>query len=310
MCARTCRARGCDGCVCHARCHGAPTIASSTLSPDEQAAIVGRAWQRDAAGTIGAIVRTAQDFATDGQAHPSLEWLDHVVSKAGDLGALLRIADAMPEHTLVLRDRIAAMQSTIVDLLGELAAQQPELTAQRAGALNNLATRLSALGRREDALAVAEEAVGLYRTLADQRPDAFRPNLAGSLNTLANRLRDLGRREDALAAAGEAVWLRRTLAAQRPDVFRPDLATSLMVAAQCFDAFEQFEEGMAANIEAIAILTDPYVRLPQAFASLMAAMVRQYLARCEKQGSEPDMALLGPVAAVFQRLQSQQEDKT
>ena len=123
-------------------------------------------------------------------------------------------------------------------------------------------------------------------------------------------LSDLGRREDALTAAKEAVWLRRTLAAQRPDVFRPDLAMSLSVAAQCFDAFEQFEEGMAANIEAISVLTDPYVRLPPAFAPLMAAMVREYLARCEKQGSEQDMALLGPVAAVFQRLQSQQEDKT
>ncbi len=44
--------------------------------------------------------------------------------------------------------------------------------------LNNLANTLSDLGRREEALAAAEEAVGLYRELAAARPDAFRPDLA------------------------------------------------------------------------------------------------------------------------------------
>ncbi len=83
---------------------------------------------------------------------------------------------------------------------------------------------LSALGRREPALAAAEEAVALYRELAAQRPDAFRPDLARSLNNLGNMLSDLGRREPALAAAEEAVALYRELAAQRPDAFRPDLA--------------------------------------------------------------------------------------
>ena len=52
------------------------------------------------------------------------------------------------------------------------------MQASFATALNNLANRLSALGRREAALAAAEEAVGLYRELAAARPDAFRPDLA------------------------------------------------------------------------------------------------------------------------------------
>ena len=38
--------------------------------------------------------------------------------------------------------------------------------------------RLSELGRREEALATAEQAAVLYRELARQRPDAFRPALA------------------------------------------------------------------------------------------------------------------------------------
>jgi hypothetical protein len=52
----------------------------------------------------------------------------------------------------------------------------------------NLANRLSDLGRREDALAAAEEAVHLHRALAEARPDAFAPGLALSLDVSpANR---------------------------------------------------------------------------------------------------------------------------
>ncbi len=74
-----------------------------------------------------------------------------------------------------------------------------------AGSLNSLGHRLRELGRHEEALAAAEEAVGLRRGLAAERPDAFAPKLAGSLNNLANVLSELGRREEALAAAEEAV---------------------------------------------------------------------------------------------------------
>ncbi len=61
----------------------------------------------------------------------------------------------------------------------------------RAGSLNNLANMLSDLGRREDALTAAQEAMDIYRHLASDHPADFLPDLAGSLNTLATRLSDL-----------------------------------------------------------------------------------------------------------------------
>jgi tetratricopeptide (TPR) repeat protein len=67
---------------------------------------------------------------------------------------------------------------------------------------------LSALGRREEALAAAQEVVDIRRDLARARPEAFTPDLAMSLNILANVLSALGRREEALAAAQEAEHLR------------------------------------------------------------------------------------------------------
>lgn len=46
------------------------------------------------------------------------------------------------------------------------ASPEPEQATERARILNNLGTMLSALGRREEALAATEEAVTIRRTLA------------------------------------------------------------------------------------------------------------------------------------------------
>ncbi|MBK7387229.1 MAG: tetratricopeptide repeat protein [Methanothrix sp.] len=62
-----------------------------------------------------------------------------------------------------------------------------------------MAHRFSALGRREEALAPAQQAVEILRKLAQSNPAAFLPDLATSLNNLGIFLSALGRREDALA---------------------------------------------------------------------------------------------------------------
>jgi tetratricopeptide (TPR) repeat protein len=162
---------------------------------------------------------------------------------------------------------------------------------------------LSDLGRREPALEAAQEAAVLYRELAAQRPDAFRPGLAMSLNNLAIRLSDLGRREPALEAAQEAVAIRRELAAQRPDMFRPDLAVSMAVQANCLDGLDRPAEAMASNAEAIATLSLAFAEHPAAFGHWMAPMVQEYLERCERLGQSPDIELLEPVAAIMQEHQ-------
>ncbi len=240
-------------------------LAADGRTVDEQAAIVARAWRRDAAAVVGSVIRTVQDHAEDRVDHPALAWLDHLMAGADSLGALTLIADSMPQHTLALRERASTVQEVIARALAELAADQPDLAAEQARALNNLSVRLSELGRREDALAAAEEAVALRRTLAAQRPDAFRPDLAASLNNLAAMLSALGRREDALAAAEEAVALHHTLAAQRPDAFRPDLAGSLNNLANRLSALGRREDALAAAAEAVALYRTLAAQRPDAF---------------------------------------------
>jgi tetratricopeptide (TPR) repeat protein len=140
-----------------------------------------------------------------------------------------------------------------------------------AGALDGWSLALRELGRREDALAAAEEAVRLYRALAAARPDAFAPNLAASLNNVANGLSALGRREDALAAAEEAVRLRRGLAAARPDAFTPDLALSLNNVAAMLGNLGQWDGALAAVQEAEHLYRALTATRPDAFTPDLAA---------------------------------------
>ncbi|MEI7940693.1 MAG: tetratricopeptide repeat protein, partial [Verrucomicrobiota bacterium] len=137
---------------------------------------------------------------------------------------LLRAGNGFYEHARP--DSAQQCLRAAADLFAVSAANNPDVQASWAGTLNNLANVLSDLGRREEALAHAQDAVRLYRQLAEARPDAFLPNLAMSLNNLANRLSALGRREEALAHAQESVRLDRQLAEARPDAFLPDLAGS------------------------------------------------------------------------------------
>ena len=79
-----------------------------------------------------------------------------------------------------------------MDIRRKLAAQQPDaFLPDLAMSLNNLGAMLSALGRQEEALAAAQEAVNIRRRLAAQQPDAFLPDLAASLTNLGNVSSDL-----------------------------------------------------------------------------------------------------------------------
>ena len=93
--------------------------------------------------------------------------------------------------------------------------------------LNNLGGRLSALGRREDALAASEEAVDIRRHLAAADPSAFLPDLAGSLEQLDRRACSLprpgrgARRTPRRRSRSNAAW------PAGPTPLLPDLAASL-----------------------------------------------------------------------------------
>jgi tetratricopeptide (TPR) repeat protein len=198
------------------------------------------------------------------------------------------------------------LQKEVAELRRQPAGAAQANASILAGLVNNLATSLSAVGRRAEALAPAQEAVELYRALARQDPDAFQPDLAMSLNNLANRLSEVGHRTEALTPAQEAVELYRALARQNPDAFQPELATSLGMMGKTLERNERREEALACFAEGVRVLTPHFRVLPAAHGPLIASLARDYVRLAQALNQPPDEALLAPVNEVFARPQTEQ----
>ena len=179
-------------------------FARADRGPDRQAATVERARRRSPAKTLATVVRAAQDYAPADGRHPTIDWLRHLAALAQDPFELMRLIGEIPTATSSMRELAVEIQSKVVEFFDAETADEAELD-WRAMSLNNLAVRLGDLGRREAALAAAEEAVAIRRELAGARPDAFRPNLAVSLAVAANCLEAQDRLVDALTADHEAI---------------------------------------------------------------------------------------------------------
>jgi tetratricopeptide (TPR) repeat protein len=189
--------------------------------------------------------------------------LAQAVRDHGTLQLAKRLEVELPEQSVSLRELAVCVLQKQLEGLSTVTTE--EVRVERARLCNNLGNTLSELGRREAALAAAEEAVTAYRTLAAERPDAFLPILAASLSNLGNRLSALGRREAALAAAKEAVTAYRTLAAERPDAFLPDLAASLNNLGIRLSELGRREAALAAAEEAVRIRRTLAAERPDAF---------------------------------------------
>ncbi|MFE5859105.1 tetratricopeptide repeat protein [Streptomyces virginiae] len=103
----------------------------------------------------------------------------------------------------------------------------PEAHEGLAAALNELGIRLSEVGRREDAVTAAAEAVALRRRLAETDPARYEDGLATALNNLATFLARSGRRTETLDIAREVLAIQRRLAAADRAAHEPDLASAL-----------------------------------------------------------------------------------
>jgi tetratricopeptide (TPR) repeat protein len=167
--------------------------------------------------------------------------------------------------------------------------------------LNNLSIWLSALGRREEALEALQEAVQVYRALAQRNPDAFQPDLAGSLNNLGIRLSELGRREEALGASHEAVQVYRTLAQRNPGAFQPNLAASLSNLGIWLSGLGRHEDAIDNFEEALNVIWPFFTHLPPAFMRNTRLLIRS-LQESHEALQHPLSPLLSERIEEFMRL--------
>lgn len=262
-------------------------MAFSRLSRSEQDAAIKRAVGVLGNRVVPFIVRAVQDFAPAGKVEP-LNWLEVLIvtGMTDDLGLLTAIESALPEQTLVLREKAAEITAALVARVGKFVAENrtESLEAEHGRLLNNLANRLSYLGRPEEALEKAEEAVRIYWQLAQARPDLFSPELATGLNNLANLLSDLGRREGALEKGEEAVEIFGQLAEARPDAFLPDLASALNNLANLLSDLGRREEALEKAEEVVRIYGQLATARPDAFLPHLASTLNNLANRLSDLG--------------------------
>ena len=241
------------------------------------------------------------------------KWLNAALSrfKDGLEAAALASVFGLPKQTLALREVALALYQLALEAARRAAPQPDDIEHQNliAGLANNLAHRLSDLGRREEALDASIEAAEIYRQLAEQRPDAFRPYLAASLNNLANALSDLGRREEALDASIEAAEIYRQLAEQRPDAFRPDLAMSLNNLASRLSSLGQKEKALKTSKEAVSIRRQLAKQRPDAFKPDLAESLNNLASRLADLGRREEALDASIEAAeIYRQLAEQRPD--
>ncbi|GGP43555.1 tetratricopeptide repeat protein [Saccharothrix coeruleofusca] len=149
-----------------------------------------------------------------------------------------------------LREEAVEASRREVALYRELVAADPrEHRGALADALDELGLRLVAVGREQDALAAAEEAVQLRGQVAEDGDGT--PELAAALERLSARYAAVDRREDALTALTSASVLYQQLAKDDPTRFRLDFAkASHHLAVRLFDV-DRKREGLGAADAAV-----------------------------------------------------------
>jgi tetratricopeptide (TPR) repeat protein len=134
----------------------------------------------------------------------------------------------------------------------------------------NLANRLGDLGEHDDAVSAADEAIGIYRTLAAQAPEVFTAPLAIALHNRSCHYHDQGRMDAALTDAEEATSLLRTLAADPTSIYPGELAEMLLNLSNRLVYVGREDDALAAALEAVAIVRAVYARQSGAAAQGLA----------------------------------------
>ncbi|MFF8593742.1 hypothetical protein ACF061_20305 [Streptomyces sp. NPDC015220] len=222
-----------------------------------------RAWLRTLLGArlasadlhLQAVVEYREAIAI----YRGLDQADFSVDQAGGLltalGGLGNSQAALGRYEDALTNTTAAVRAHRVWAGIDPAAHGPTLVRL----LTNQGGQLWALGRHQEAVEVAEEAVGTCRSLREGPvPHAAEAALGAALGNLGMMYAQTGRPEEALTATAESVDVQRRLAEADPAAHRPGLAESLHKYAAVREVLRT-DTGRAATAAAEA--TETYTEL-------------------------------------------------
>ncbi|SDO93036.1 Tetratricopeptide repeat-containing protein [Streptomyces sp. cf386] len=182
----------------------------------------------------------------------------------------------------------------------------PDRGVEAAVALDDLAERFAAAGRRADAAAAHQHAIDLLRPLAEQRPDRAWPALGSALYGLAGRLAEAYRWTEARPYAEEAVDLRRRLAATRPDQ-RPRLAESLHLWSLVLRGVGLHDAALDAAVEAADLFGRLTADDPDEHRSALAVCLGSLANRYGEVGLPEHALTVAVQAEVIRRAQAESD---
>lgn len=180
------------------------------LSRAEQSQTILRLAHRNVGAVSTTLFHAFASFGADDQRTATLLcWIAALIeSGLNENHAWLEaIENSFPHQTTVLRDAAVRVTQALYDAAkSRLASNSSDaFRSELAGMANNLACRLKELGRRQEALKPALEAVHAYTHLAKKRPDLALPDLVMSLNNISVILAELGQHEEASDRALQAM---------------------------------------------------------------------------------------------------------
>ncbi|GAA2371724.1 tetratricopeptide repeat protein [Dactylosporangium salmoneum] len=156
------------------------------------------------------------------------------------------IPESVPAEAVDARRELMRVALARRTAAAEPGAHRPELAA----ALDALARRLSDLGRREEALRAADEAVDVYEELYEHSPGSYRAALGIATSNFAVQLDRVGRRKDSLAVDEQAVEMLRGADRNDPGARADRLGHALTNLAISLSRFGRDDEALAAAREA------------------------------------------------------------
>jgi len=149
-------------------------------------------------------------------------------------------------------------------------ARKDGTNANVAKALNSLGILHNDQNRMDDARMAYDEALKIYRDLAQKNPDISLPDVAMTLNNLGLLHRDQNRMDDARKAFDEALKIYRDLVQKNSDTYRPELAGTLNNLGLLHHDQNRMDDARKVFDEALKIYRDLAQKNPDTYLSCVA----------------------------------------
>lgn len=192
---------------------------------------------------------------------PENAWDERIEAAIPNLEPLLTVAEGAPDEVVwnfleILGDTsfIPYDKVTFWEPYNQLLLSLAKNDFERAQAYHGLGTTLFSAEKWEAALQATQEAVAIYRVLADENPSEFAPDLAANLARLGKILLELEQPEDAIEATQEAIAHYRQIVANDPTSSPLLLASNLITLSNTLITLDRREDALHASQEATDIL--------------------------------------------------------